>query len=83
MIIFVYNSDEQRKKIEESVNTDSFIFYDERSMKERKKGFGEKNKWGARATPFAMIYDSENKPIKGFWSESSNVINDLIKYLNG
>lgn len=82
MIIFVYNSDEQRQKIEGSVNTDSFIFYDDRKLKEHKKGATEMHKYGARKFPFAIVYDEENNPIKGFWSEANDVISDLINYLN-
>lgn len=83
MIIFIYNSEEQRKKIEDSVNTESFIFYNYNVLKERKKGATEMHKYGARKFPFAIIYDSENNPVKGFWSEANDVINDLIKYING
>lgn len=81
MIIFVYNSDEQRQKIEESVNTDSFIFYDDRNLKERKKGATEMHKWASRKFPFAIHYE-EDKPIKAFYSEANNVVNELINYLN-
>ena len=55
-------------------------------MKERKKAFGLKGSFSARLSPFAVLYNSENNPVRAFYSEVNectldNIINNLNKYL--
>lgn len=57
----------------------SFIFID--SIKDKKKAWSLKSHWGAKLDPFIIIMD-EDKPIKAFYSEAENSINNLILYLN-
>ena len=59
--------------------------YNEDVYKERSDAFILKSHWGARETPFAILCDSEDKAIKGFYSEVSectinNIIDNLIGY---
>lgn len=83
-VYVVYNNDEQIKPIEDSFKESSiFVFIDEQTTKGKKKGFKLKGSWGAKITPFAVVYNDEDKPIKAFYSEADNdIIKSLITYLN-
>lgn len=82
-VYIVYNNDSQRKKLEETFKESpfSFTFIDARG-KEKKNAWALKSHWGAKLDPFAIVMD-EDKALKAFYSEADNVIDDLIKYLNG
>ena len=59
--------------------------YHEGLFKERKKAFGLKGSFSARLSPFAVLYNSENNPIKAFYSEVNectldNIIDNINKY---
>lgn len=57
--------------------------YDIGSKEGKKKGWEIKNEWGAKKDPFIVCY-KDGIVIKAFYSEAdNNVINSLIKYLNG
>lgn len=81
--IFIVCSDrEQLKKVEDTTKvTSTFHFIDPLSKKGKKEAWALKSYWGARLDPFAIVMDG-NKPIKAFYSESENVIDNLISYLN-
>lgn len=52
--------------------------FHENFMKERKKAFGLKGSFSARLSPFAALYDSENNPVKAFYSEVNECTLDNI-----
>lgn len=59
--------------------------YHEGLFKERKKAFGLKGSFSARLSPFAVLYNSENNPVKAFYSEVNectldNIIDNINKY---
>lgn len=81
-VSIVYSDEKQIKKVRE-FNNDSltFNFIDIRTKKGKKSGWSLKNYWGASLDPFAIVSKNE-KPIKAFYSESENVIEELLNYLN-
>lgn len=58
----------------------SLTGYREDSLKERKKALGVKGSWAAHLTPFAVIYDYENTPLKAFYSEVQECTVDNIEF---
>ncbi len=83
MKVFVtYNNDNQIKKISESeLDSEIFHFIDSRTLKGKKEAYKLRSHWGSRIDPFAIVMDDENKPIKAFYSEDTNVIETLLDYL--
>lgn len=81
-VTLVCSDSEQIKKVRDSIG-DSLTFFvlDPSSRTDRKKAIALKSYWGARVDPFAIITD-DDQPIKAFYSEAENVINNLILYLN-
>lgn len=81
-VSIVYNDEKQVEKVRE-FNNDSltFNFVDICTRKGKKEGWALKNYWGAKTDPFALVLKS-NKPIKAFYSENCDVINELLNYLN-
>ena len=82
-ISIVYNNEKQIEKVR-GLGNDSltFNFIDITTKKGKKDGWALKNYWGARLDPLAVV-SKDNKPIKVFYSEAENVIDNLISYLNG
>lgn len=58
----------------------TFHFIDMLSTKGKKEGWKLKNYWGAKADPFASITENDI-PIKVFYSEVENVIENLNHYI--
>lgn len=56
------------------------VGYHEDILKERKKAFGVKGSYAARQTPFAVMFDVEDKPIKAFYSEVNECTVDNIEH---
>lgn len=57
--------------------------YDMRYTTDKKKGFKVKGAFSARLDPFIGVYNSDNQPIKGFYSEAEECsIDNLYNYLN-
>lgn len=54
--------------------------YNESVFKSRNKAFKLKGGWSARKTPFALITDEEDNPIKAFYSEAEECTIDNIKF---
>lgn len=82
-VSIVYNNEEQIKKVRELDNDSlTFNFIDITTKKGKKDGWALKNYWGSRLDPLAVV-SKDNKPIKVFYSEAENVIDNLISYLNG
>ncbi len=81
--IFIVCSDkEQIKKVEDTVKvTSTFHFIDPLSKRGKKLAWNLKSHWGAKLDPFAIVMNGD-KPVKAFYSESENVIDNLILYLN-
>lgn len=81
-VFIVYDNEEHKRKVEDSVKVSpTFHFINSLSRKSRKKALTLKSYWGAKLNPFAIVLDKD-KPIKAFYSESEDVINNLILYLN-
>lgn len=82
-VYLVCSDNLQREKVRDSVRESlAFHFLNPLSKEERKEALALKSYWAARLDPFAIIMDGD-KPVKAFYSEANDVINDLIKYLNG
>lgn len=80
-IYIVCNDSSQEKQVRDSVKSPlTFHFID--SKKGSKEARTLKSHWAARLEPFALVMNKD-KPIKAFYSEAEDVINNLIKYLNG
>ena len=73
----------QKEQVRDSVKKSlTFHFLNPLSKEERKEALALKSYWAARLDPFAIVMDGD-KPVKAFYSEANDVINDLIEYLNG
>lgn len=83
-VYIVYNNDEVLKKLGGTLKVSPFFhFVDDRTRKGKKDSWKIKGGFGAKLTPFAVVYEGE-KPLKAFYSETGeNVIDSLINYLNG
>lgn len=83
-VYIVYNNDEVLKKLGDTLKVSPFFhFVDDRTRKGKKDSWKIKGSFGAKLTPFAVVYEGE-KPLKAFYSETGeNVIDSLIDYLNG
>nr|DAH58139.1 MAG TPA: hypothetical protein [Bacteriophage sp.] len=83
-VYIVYNNDEVLKKLGGTLKVSPFFhFVDDRTRKGKKDSWKIKGGFGAKLTPFAVVYEGE-KPLKAFYSETGeNVIDSLIDYLNG
>ena len=59
------------------------VYYNEDIYKDRSKAFKLKGGYGARQTPFALLYDNYNKcPIKAFYAEDGSCnYDEIINYL--
>lgn len=79
MIFVTYNNEEQIKKLE-GFELSNFHFIDTGTKKGSKEGWKLKSHWGAKLDPFILITENET-PIKAFYSEAGDVINNLIKHL--
>ena len=81
-IIVIYRDKSQLDRIgDTSKYTPIFHFVDSLAKKSKKEAWRIKSYYGAKLDPFAVILDNE-KPIKAFYTESEDVIDSLIKYLN-
>lgn len=65
--------------IEDKYVAVKLVGYHEDVLKERKKAFGLKGGYGARKTPFAVLFDNEDNPIQAFYSEVNECTVDNIK----
>lgn len=83
-VYLVYNNDSQIRRLEDTFKVSPFFhFIDDRTRQGKKNSWKIKGGFGAKLTPFAVIYEDE-KPIKAFYSETGeDVIKSLIDYLNG
>lgn len=80
MVLKVAYNDNSKGLVESLHPTES---YNEDLFKERKDAFALKGAWGARKTPFAILYTDDGIPVKGFYSEVGECTVDNIKnYLN-
>lgn len=77
-ITVVYNDDKQIEKVRD---LESLTFLDLNTKKGRKEGIALKRYWGARADPFAVIYE-DDKPVKVLYSEADNVCDAIWDYIN-
>ncbi len=84
-VYIVYNDDAILKKLGGAYTlkvSPFFHFVDDRTRQGKKDSWKIKGSFGAKLTPFAVVYDGE-KPIKAFYSETGeDVIKSLIDYLN-
>lgn len=61
------------------------ISFNEDIYKERSKAFKTKGSFSARMTPFAVLYDNDEKAVRAFYSENNgckyeDIISILDKY---
>lgn len=83
-VYIVYNDDQTLKELGDTSDlkvSPFFHFIDDRTRRGRKDAWKIKGGFGAKLSPFAVIYEGD-KPIKAFYSEAEDVIKSLIKYLN-
>ncbi len=82
-VYIVYNDDSVFKRLGDTLKVSPFFhFIDDRTYQGKKDSWKIKGGFGAKLTPFAVVYDGE-KPIKAFYSETRNdIIKELIDYLN-
>lgn len=60
-----------------------FEAFHENKLRQRTKAFRVKGGYSARKTPFAVILDIENKPIKAFYSEVEEcTVDNITSYLD-
>lgn len=83
-VYLVYNDDKQIQQIGGTWKVSPFFhFIDDRTREGKKDSWKIKGGFGAKLTPFAVAYEGE-KPLKAFYSETGeDIIESLIKYLNG
>lgn len=83
-VYIIYNDDLIPKRIGDANLKASpfFHFIDDRTHKGKKDSWKIKGGFGAKLTPFAVVYNRD-KPLKAFYSEAdSDIIKSLIEYLN-
>lgn len=84
-VYIVYNDDQVIRKLGGTYTlkvSPFFHFIDDRTFQGKKDSWKIKGGFGAKLTPFAVVYEGE-KPIKAFYSETGNdIIKELINYLN-
>jgi len=73
-----YSDDSQILPLKDYENV---TLIDIRTRKGKKEAWALKGHWGAKLDPFAIVTKGD-KPIKAFYSEADNVVEELIKYLN-
>lgn len=82
-VYITYSDIKQMEKVKELDNSSlTFHFIDSLSKKGKKESWSLKSYWGAKLDPFALVV-KDDKPIKVFYSEATDVINDLNIYLHG
>lgn len=85
IVKLVHNDDPIFSKLFEDVcNEHNIIYeiYDLRYLSDRKKGYKVKGAFSARLDPFIGIYNDENQPIKGLYSEVGDcTISKFNEYL--
>lgn len=79
-IFVTYNDPSQIEKLD-TTKVSGFHFIDSGTRKGKKEAWALKSHWGAKLDPFAIIMKGD-KPIKAFYSEAENVIDNLVKYLS-
>lgn len=84
-VYVVYNDDSVLTRIggtDTLKKSPFFHFMDDRTHKGRKDAWKLKGSFGAKLTPFAVVFEGE-KPLKAFYSETGeDIIESLINYLN-
>lgn len=83
-VYVIYNNDNVLRQIGDTTLKVSpfFHFIDDRTNAGRKDSWKIKGAFGAKLTPFAVVYEGE-KPLKAFYSETGeDIIKSLIDYLN-
>lgn len=80
-IYITYNKKSQIENFKD-LKDDCLTYHliDSLSKKGKRESWSLKSHWGAKLDPFVIIMEGDN-PIKAFYSEAQDVINDLILYL--
>ena len=82
----VYNNLKDKELIELiEFSTPFFIEYvDENTRKGKKEAYKIKSEFGAKKSPFVLVYNDEDKLESVFWSENQNACQSFInEYKNG
>ena len=66
--------------MEKKYPTIKFEAFHENKLRQRTKAFRVKGGYSARQSPFAVLLNVENKPIKAFYSEAEECTIDNIKF---
>lgn len=66
--------------IERKYPTIKFEAYHENKLRQRTKAFKVKGGYSARQSPFAVLLNVENKPIKAFYTEAKECTVDNIEF---
>lgn len=76
------NSEEFHRELSNLMNTEypqiKFEAFHENKLRQRTKAFRVKGGYSARKTPFAVLLNAENNPIKAFYSEVEECTVDVI-----
>ena len=82
-IYVVYNDNKTLERLGGTFKVSPFFhFIDDRTRKGRRDAWKVKNKFAAKLSPFAVVYE-DDKPIKAFYTEADNdIVSSLIDYLN-
>ena len=79
-IVIYYNNNDKELLAKIELTIPFLIEYINMNTSEvRKAGFKELNYWSAKKLPFVYVIDND-KPIKVFYSEIGNAINQFIKW---
>lgn len=81
-VFIVFNDEKQIEKVRELDNGSlTFCYIDICTKKGKKEGWNLKNHWGAKLDPFVIVY-KEDKPVKAFYTETGDFIEELTEYLS-
>ena len=59
------------------------ITYHENTLKGKKKAFKLKGGFSAKESPFAVIHDTDNIPVKAFYTEAGTcTVDEILKSIN-
>lgn len=78
MVYLTYSDESQISKLKDFSD---IHFIDSMTIKGKKESWALKSHWSARLDPFALVV-IDDKPVKAFYSEAENVVDNLINYLN-
>lgn len=86
-IYFIYSTKEEKARFGDALgeinfsNTSPFLhFISSQSKEGKKEAYKIKSHFAAKLDPFIIVYNKD-KPIRGFYSEAGDCIEQFIKWL--